>query len=559
MMRALWIAAVGSAALVLAAAPGRAAVIDLDPGTTYQTLSDWEAICYCADESPAYPLFIGEVQDRALDELGITRIRLEVRSGVENDQDYYALQRDGAIDYATWRCNRYATVNDDADPDHLRPEGFHFTELDERVREFVEPLRQRMLARGQALVVNLNYVAFTGQITCGGLYQHDTPAEYAELMLATFKHLQDTFGWVPDYLEVILEPDNSAQWRSGTFIGQAIVATDAKLHAAGFHPRFIAPSNTNMGNAVTYFDDMIQVAGVQPLLAELCYHRYGGVSLQNLQAIAQRGAQHGVGTSMLEWWADGNTSHTLHEDLKVGNNAAWQRGVFCSEGAPDSSAALYRVDTGDPQNPRVVTNGGTWFMRQYMRFVRPGAVRIGAASDDGAFDPLAFVHPELGATVVILAAAGGSFTVRGLPTGRYGVRYTTGSGNIPVEHDVALPEVDLASGEELVSAIPAAGVLTVYRVPGVEPDGGLDGEDAGLDAGEDAGEDAGHDAGPDEGEDPGEDPGVDDRAGQGDDHGPDARPEGCSCGGVEGLALHGVWLLPWLLLRRRKLGGRQQG
>ncbi|MCU0915335.1 MAG: hypothetical protein MUC88_12330 [Planctomycetes bacterium] len=60
---------------------------------------------------------------------------------------------------------------------------------------------------------------------------------------------------------------------------------------AGFEPAFVASSNTNMVTAVTWFDQMVTVPGVLPVLREFSYHRYGGVSPANLQAIAARARQ----------------------------------------------------------------------------------------------------------------------------------------------------------------------------------------------------------------------------------------------------------------------------
>ena len=45
------------------------------------------------------------------------------------------------------------------------------------------PLRQLAQARGEPLWINLNYVAFTGQIGAGLEYIHDDPDEYAEFVL----------------------------------------------------------------------------------------------------------------------------------------------------------------------------------------------------------------------------------------------------------------------------------------------------------------------------------------------------------------------------------------
>jgi hypothetical protein len=152
----------------------------------------------------------------------------------------------------------------------------------------------------------LIYVAFTGQNARGTQYIHDNPDEYAELMLATFNHIQEKYGWVLDALEIILEPDNVSQW-NGTRIGNAIVKTMAKLQANGYAPHINASSNIHMGNAVKYFDELVQVPGASQYLTELTYHRYAGVRDANLQAIADRAVRYGINTAMTEWWDGGNS------------------------------------------------------------------------------------------------------------------------------------------------------------------------------------------------------------------------------------------------------------
>ncbi len=433
-------------------APAR--TITLDPTKTYQTITGWEAVAFALEPTdPAFPNFKDTLFDQAVNNLGINRVRLEVRSGVENTNDNWSDYQAGKIDYQTWRSRRYATVNDDADPQTINGAGFHFSEMDNAIDRIVNPLRNLLATKGEKLIVNVNYVAFTGQIT-SGLYLHNHPAEYAEFVLATYLHLKEKYGWVPDLWEVLLEPDNVSQW-SGNLLGQAIAAAAARLKEAGFEPAFVAPSNTNMGNAVTWFDQMIAVPGVLPALRELSYHRYGGVSLANLQAIAARAQQNHINTAMLEWWSKGNGYATLHEDLKVGNNSAWEQGVL--GGAFNSDMSLYQIDTSNPAQPRVVIGSATKFLRQYYKFVRPGAVRIEAASQQAAFDPVAFINTDGDYAVVVKCAAGGSFSIGGLPPGTYGIKYTTVSA-----YDIDLLDQTVYSGQAIAAGIPQAGVLTVY-------------------------------------------------------------------------------------------------
>jgi hypothetical protein len=431
-----------------------AGTITVDPSRTYQTISGWEAVAYALDPgNPAFEKCKDTLFDQAVNDLGFNRVRLEIRSGVENTDDNWSDYQAGRIDYQTWRSRRYATINDNADPCVIDWSGFHFSEMDSTIDRIVNPLRDVLAAKGEKLIVNVNCVAFTAQIT-DGIYIHNDPAEYAEFVLATYLHLQQKHGWVPDLWEVILEPDNVSQW-NGKLIGEAIVATTKRLREAGFEPAFVAPSNTNMGNAVQYFDQMIQVPGVLPVLREFSYHRYGGVSLANLQAIAARAKQHGIDTAMLEWWSNSNGYRTLHEDLKIGNNSAWEQGVL--GGALNSQMSLYEIDDSNPASPRVLLGAATKFLRQYYKFVRPGAVRIEAASQVVAFDPLAFINADGGYVVVVKCEAGGAFSVGRLPAGTYGLKYTTAGA-----FDVDLPDQTIGPGQPVIAAIPQAGVLTIY-------------------------------------------------------------------------------------------------
>ena len=151
--------------------------------------------------------------------------------------------------------------------------GFDFSELDFHINNSVIPIKQRLEARGESLYINLCYVAFIDHIkTDKFTYIHSDPEEYAEFMLANFLHIKNKFGFVPDAIEVILEPDNigyrdnieyhTDKWKwNGQHIGHAIVATAKRLKANGVKVKFIAPSATNMEHAAEYFDQIADIPG----------------------------------------------------------------------------------------------------------------------------------------------------------------------------------------------------------------------------------------------------------------------------------------------------------
>src|SRR6185369_14072227 len=115
------------------------------------------------------------------------------------------------------------------------PNGFHFTLLDWQMDYVAVKIKQRVEARGEKFYLYISYGDWKDTS-----FEHWTnPAEYGEFMLAIFDHLQARYGFVPDGISIINEPDLSNDWR-GSQIGNAIVSAGARLGAAGFHPDFIA-------------------------------------------------------------------------------------------------------------------------------------------------------------------------------------------------------------------------------------------------------------------------------------------------------------------------------
>lgn len=433
--------------------PGERVVVY--PSVELQTMMGWEATGQVGQSecnATAYQNYRGALMDRLTNELGINRVRLGVNSGAENSVDWQARWRAGLVDRATFKQHWYESINDNADPRVIDPAGFQWSWLDSDAEATVVPLRQRLAARGEKLYVTLNYTDF------GGLsaFEHtQDPEEYAELILATFQHLQQRFGFVPDAVEIILEPDNTPNWRPDV-IGRALVAAGDRLKAAGWRPAFIAPSNTNAHTALLYVDELVRVPRVFEYLTDLAYHRYSGVSDEVIAGIAARGAQYGLRTGMLE--LIGADHEVLHQDLTLGRNSTWQQYSMAYCSTDDNGARHYNIDDSNPSNPVITLGSRSRYLRQYFLFVRFGAVRIGASSGDDRFAPVAFRNTDGRHVVVVKAGAGGNFSIEGLPPGRYGLKYTTGA-----QYDVDLPDVTLQGGQLLPANIPAAGVITIYR------------------------------------------------------------------------------------------------
>jgi hypothetical protein len=431
---------------------GVVATVTVDNLTRYQVMTGWEATADADIENPAFNQWRDQLVTLAVEDLGINRLRLPVRNGAEHPADNYTEYLAERLPYPQWRCQRYTTVNDNADPNVIAPSGFNFTELDARVEKLVLPFKQKLEARGEHLVVNLNYTAFLSQCNPLPPYPHSNPAEYAEFILAAFQHLQQKYGLVPDILEILLEPDNtgaSSPW-NGTLVGQAIAATGPRLAAAGFHPKFTAPSTMRMSSAVSYFDQMRQVPAVLPFVDEIAYHRYGGVSDANLTALADRARAFGLKTAMLEHIGSGVDD--LYKDILLGRASAWQQHVL---GYPiaDNGGQYYIIANAQP-----VLASRTRYLRQYFRYIRLGAQRVEAGSTEAGVRPLAFVNANGKQVVVLQSDLAGPLFLRGIKPGTYGISVTTSSATGTEMGN----QVVNATGALTIN-VPAASVLTVYQ------------------------------------------------------------------------------------------------
>jgi len=427
-------------------------VIALNPFVKYQTMRGWEATDQSGQLfSPAWNNYKDALFDLAANNIGINRLRLEITSGSENPVDYFAQWRSGQITEEQYNTHRYDIVNDDSDPNHINLAGFKFSALDNTINNVILPMRQRLASRGERLWVNLDYVDFDPSP-----FEHKNfPTEYAEFVLATYQHMQASFGFVPDSWEAVLEPDAS-EW-SASQVAAAIKAAGDKLAANGFTPNFTAPSVLDASSAPAYIDQISRTPGAMQYVSEFSYHRYSGGTPAVLQQIADRGILYGKKTGMLEWI--GADYNTLHQDIKTGRNSSWQQYTLAgpTSWGPDDGDRYFIIDDTVASNPVIMIGRRTKFFMQYFKFVRSGAQRIQALTGNSTFDPVAFINTNGKYVVIVKAGAGGTFSVRDLPPATYGIKFTTAS-----QYDIDLSDVTIASGQSLSTSMPAAGVITVY-------------------------------------------------------------------------------------------------
>ncbi|HUF69381.1 MAG TPA: Ig-like domain-containing protein [Longimicrobiales bacterium] len=453
----------GSATVDVSDVPHAEGDINIDTGIVHQTMIGWDVVPFaghweCGDTFHNTELY-NRYKDAVLDmivEMGINRVRAELRTSAENPRDAWTEFRNGQIGYSEYRQVWYNAVNDNADPNVINPDGFHFSELDTHIEMVINPLRERLQAKGEKLYIVINVIH--GARTDPFQHRHD-PDEYAEFLLAAFQHVEQKWGWIPDAIEVINEPDLGNRWTSAQ-IGNALVATGNRLKAAGYNPDFVAPSGAGMDDSIVYFNEMIGMPGVAQYLTEFSYHRYNGVSDANLNTIGQLSKQYAVGTAMLE--RIGSGYEDLHKDLTIAHNTSWEQYAIagCNPGDPGGRHVL--IDISDEMNPRPRLASRSHFLRLYFKWVKPGAVRIGATSGNGQLAPIAYINRDGRYTVIVKATDGNTFTIGGLPRGTYGIAYATGPNDRTPNDTGDLADVQIGPGEALSTSIGGRGIITIY-------------------------------------------------------------------------------------------------
>lgn len=411
--------------------------IRVDDTQRFQTIRGWEVSDRVWETDKKANLFDGswipladQIASALVTRVGINNLRLQVSSGAENPRDSWQSFIDGRMSYTDHRNTLYEAVNDNDDPAILNPAGFVFTGLDLHVEHVMLPMRRALAAQGEKLFVTLTFVDFNWTDGRTSLTLGQNPAEYGEFILAAFTHLDRRYGFVPDALEIILEPENTDHW-SGRAIGEAIVAVTDRLAAAGYRPQIIAPSTTWAERAVPYLQDILSVPGAAERIDMLAYHRYGPFTSGALPEIAGAARQLGLQTGMLEF-TDGDID-MLIEDLTVANVSAWQQyGVArkVQDGTPVSSASYYLdgLFRGD-QFDGLAVPLRTAKLAVVFRALRAGAVRIAAVSDDSDVDVMAALRPKGGIVTILRVHDGTDATVDGLADGPYSLSGVTDDGN----------------------------------------------------------------------------------------------------------------------------------
>ncbi len=406
------------------------------PDELHQTMAGWEVTARTWEFDKVNDRFDGaaaaqreKLASMVVNEVGIDRLRLEIKSGIENPVDYWALFVAGKMGYREYKAHFYEKVNDNDDPTTLDPAGVQFTDLDWRVENVVLPIKRQLEARGRRLWLNFAYGDFRWTELRGTLSHARNPAEYAELVVAAFTHLRTKYGLVPDSLEMIVEPDNTNEW-NGVVIGRAIVAVSDRLAAAGFPGvKIIAPSTAKARRALSYFEDIKSVPGAASRMSTLAYHRYEGEpDTLDLNEIRDAARASRMQTAMSEY-VDGDMTDLI-SDLNDADVSSWQSYGIAARipwEQPARPGTLLSARGPAGVQPVLSVAPLTRAMALIFNNVDQGSRRIGVYGNNRDVTGTGFLTPQGKLVVVGHATAAQSVSVSGLRPGPYSLSIV-GSG-----------------------------------------------------------------------------------------------------------------------------------
>lgn len=305
--------------------------------------------------------------------------------------------------------------NDDDDPDHVRADGFLPPE-DQLWQQ------REIFARADPMVIAAlwsppAWMKTNGLDCCGGSLLPGLEPELAELFSVWLGYHRDA-GHPVDHVAIQNEPEAVQPWDTNVYtppatIGPASEALARRLVADGHGAGLLGADTAAMFLVPFFLDPVLAQPTASALLSAVAFHHYGGVIYQDASPIGPTLQQlRAYAPAHLPLWMTEFSNTTgigygsydealwqaslMHETL-VGGAGLYAIWTFYYPGGPGE--ALISITTDG--SGRYTVHPKYWTARQYLKFVRAGARRIGARSEDPAVRVSAYRNPD-GSHVAVL-------------------------------------------------------------------------------------------------------------------------------------------------------------
>jgi len=346
--------------------------VRLDPDATFQTM---EGIGGSAADEAALRAMPEPDRTQVLDlvfgDLEPSVVRLKVRPAIE-------------------------PVNDDADPSTVNAAGF------------VRPgdllwQHEEIFARGDPFLIAAlwtppAWMKNTNQECCGGTLLPNHEPELAELFSVWLDFVAGT-GHPVHSLSIQNEPEAASPWDANNYnptrMDDVAEAVAQRLLADGHATTLHGPDNAVANFVPLYLPPILARPTASSIFQAVGFHLYGATTYFDSSTVAPDVepvlgvAPPGLPLWMTEFsntpflgygtWDEGIwQAELLHESFQSGVSlyAMWN---LYRPGGPGEAAIVIPTRHGDPG---YTITPKYWTLRQYAKYVRPGAVRIGSDSPD---------------------------------------------------------------------------------------------------------------------------------------------------------------------------------
>ncbi|HEX4137074.1 MAG TPA: IPT/TIG domain-containing protein [Bryobacteraceae bacterium] len=456
---------------LLALLPGlgwsQTVTIAVTPSTQYQTHKYWMVIPSTGPgpngsgmiaAEPNWPSMKQAFISQLVNQLGVNTLQFtDQPSDIENNVDVFGLCALGpgtAPVCGSGESNLlFTSVNDDGDPNHFNcadqtlvncPTTFPLTKNDWVIDNYwlgSTGMKAQLQAVGKTPYFILQYIHRTGN----SAYLWNSAAEIAEEITAVFVHDYNKYNFVPDILDLDVEPDlhcdssgnapppsvcgnvDGGRWTYG-LLGAVAQTVKSRLKALGFTPEIWCCSTTFSSHAAAWYQGVKAVAG-SGVITGVSTHWYDTV-VGNLRGVQLAAAADGLPAIMTEWEA-----MSISDEFALEMNLQPAGTMRYSDIGPQSTNWLTLLNT-NPYTAQYVDGtetsdgrGPAWFFPQFWGYVPDGSVQEAVVSSNQAYTAVAFVRPDGTHAVSLISTvsnASPSVRVTGLPAGTYGCTYTLG-------------------------------------------------------------------------------------------------------------------------------------
>lgn len=381
----------------------------------------------------------------------------------------------------------FETTNDDADPNHINWDGFDFSSLDYAM-DFFQRLQERGVDQFMATVWTPPYWMKTNRsFYDAGMLRGDMRDEFAEYLAAVSIASRDRWGINLSGISLQNEPFFVQSYESAIYnpqqMREAVRAVQRRFAADNIDTPILIPEDLAIADRMLwYVQPTMNDPETQNFNGHFLGHGYLGTS--NWNKVRTNFAPYGRKFWQTEssgqaatWSGAMSLGEEIYQTLALGNANAYLYWQF-SDSASSSAYAL--MNDGVP-NPKY------YAAKQFYRYIRPGAQRIAATSSNSSLLASSYVHPQTGATTVVLVNKNADATDVQLNLSGLGVaqNYRVYRSSA-TENSIEVAPVSAVDGQISLS-VPPQSIVTLYSGQDLVPQTGIGGHNYAIRALKDTG------------------------------------------------------------------------